>query len=267
MSDLKTENSFGHSQRSISLDGITITETEYDYEFVDWHYHENPHFTLITTGNIKQGTRREIHDCSADTLLFHNSREPHYTVKPAGVTRGFQIEIDQPWAKKFEVDLNKLPAMRKVTHPNTRLPFYNIFKESRLLDAHSTLTIDSLLMEAFETMRCVESFCVGTPGWVKRVDEILHESFERPFSLRELSNELGLHWAHLSREFPRYFRCTFGQYLRKLKVEKSLALLRNSKLSIAEITFICGFADQSHFIRCFKEFTGITPRTFRRIAK
>jgi AraC family transcriptional regulator len=265
MSYLKTANFSGRNNRSISLDGITIRETEYNYDFVDWHYHEKPPFTLITQGNIKQGSRRETYECAADTLLFHNCDEPHYTVKPAGITRGFQLEIDRPWSRKFDIDLNKLPAIKNVTHPNIRLLFYNIYKESKVFDTTSTLTIDSLLLETFETMRGVETFCTVAPGWVKKIDEILRENIDEPLSLRRLSRELDVHWAHLSRDFRRYFRCTFSQYVRKIKVEKSLALLRGTTLSLVEITFMCGFADQSHFVRCFKEFTGVTPKAFRRI--
>ena len=135
MNYLSTGTFFGHNDRTISVDGITITETKYDYEFVDWHYHENPHFTFITHGNIRQGTHRGTYECSADTLLFHNSQEPHYNVKPAGITRGFQIEVALPWYKKFEVDLDKLPPIANITQPDARLVFYNIYKEARMTDA------------------------------------------------------------------------------------------------------------------------------------
>lgn len=265
MNTPNAQNFLALDNRSVSVGGITITETQYDSEYVDWHYHENPHFTLITQGNIKQGSRRKTYDCSADTLLFHNCQEPHYTVKPAGITRGFQIEIDQPWSRNFEVNFENLPAIADLKHPTIRLLFYNIYKESKVLEPTSTLTIDSLLIETFETMRGVEAICTAAPVWVRKIDEILRESTDEPLSLRQLSRELNVHWAHVSRDFHRYFGCTFSQYIRKIKVEKSLTLLRNSRLSLAEITFICGFADQSHFVRCFKEFTGATPKAFRRI--
>ncbi len=267
MSHTNPAKSVGEHNPTLSLEGIAISETEYNNERVDWHSHDNPHFTLVTRGHIRQGTRRETFECSADTLLFHNWQEPHYNVKPAGVTRGFQVEVGASWYQKFEVDPHQLPAVAKITRPHVRLSFYNIYKETKLFDATSAFTIDSLLLDTFATMRGLETSGAGTPGWVKKLDEILHDNFDRHFSLLELSGELGVHRAHLSREFPKYFRCNFSQYVRKLKVEKSLALLRNGSLPISEITFICGFADQSHFIRCFKEFTGITPRTFRQLSK
>ncbi len=81
----------------------------------------------------------------------------------------------------------------------------------------------------------------------------------------KLSDTLNIHPAHLSREFSKYFQCGLGQYIRKLKIEKSLSLLSNKKNSLTDISFECGFSDQSHFIRCFKEMIGISPQAYRKI--
>jgi transcriptional regulator GlxA family with amidase domain len=93
----------------------------------------------------------------------------------------------------------------------------------------------------------------------------LRDSYAEKLSLRNLSNELNIHPVHLSRGFPKYFRCTFGEYVRKIRVEKSLSLLPNKNLSLTEIAFNCGFADQSHFLRCFKQINGITPSDYRKL--
>jgi AraC family transcriptional regulator len=257
---------FGHHNQTTSFDGIIATETEYDYQFVDWHYHENSYFCLINKGNCRHINKRETYECSTNSLMFHNSQEAHCNTKSGGISQVFQLELSHDWCKKFEIDLDKLPASTNISHPDSRLLFYNIYKEAKLPDNTSNLTIDALLLETFAVMRGVETFSfASTPHWVKKIDEILHENFDRPLSLQELSNELNLHFVHLSRDFPKYFRCNFSQYIRKIKVEKSLGLLRNAKLSMADIACICGFADQSHFIRCFKEFTAITPKEFRKL--
>jgi AraC-like DNA-binding protein len=259
---------FGSTHQTTSFDGITATETEYDYKFVDWHYHEHAYFSFVTRGHCRHINKQETFDCSPDSLLFHNCYEPHCNTKSTGISRGFQIELSQEWCRKFEVDLDRLPSSVRVTSPNAKLLFYNIYKESKLPDDSSNLTIDALLVETFETIRGVENFSAsGTPRWVKKIDEILHESFDQPLSLQKLSEEVDLHFVHLSRNFPRYFRCNFSQYIRKIRVEKSLSLLRNSSLTMADIAFTCGFTDQSHFIRCFKEFIGTTPKDFRRLMR
>lgn len=265
MDHFRTGQFSGQSNQTIRLDGLVATDLEYDFKFVDWHYHQNPYFSLITKGKCRDINKREAFDCSADTLLFHNCREPHYNTKDSGVSRAFQIEMKLDWRQKYEVDVEKLPRSAKVSDPNIKLLLYNIYKELMQADNASSLTVDALLVEAFE-MLCGAVTLAATkkPKWVNKLDEILHEECDRPLSLYELSKELDLHWAHLSREFPKYFRCNFSQYLRKIKVERSFAMLRKKDLSVTEIAFICGFADQSHFIRCFKEFTGATPSNFRK---
>ncbi|XHR92263.1 helix-turn-helix domain-containing protein [Mucilaginibacter sp. UC70_90] len=55
-----------------------------------------------------------------------------------------------------------------------------------------------------------------------------------------------------------------GEYIRKLRVEKSFALLADGGLSLTDIAYACGFADQSHFLRCFKQFGGSNPSAYRK---
>ena len=255
----------GDTFQTTLFDGITATETEYDYEFIDWHYHENAYFSLVTSGNCREINKRGTFDCSADSLLFHNYQEPHCNTKSGGLSRHFQLELTHDWCRRFEIDLDKLPGGSNILNPKIKLLFYNIYKEAKLFDDTSSLTIDSLLLQTFETMRGVENISAATkPKWVKKIEEILHDSSD-PASLRELSNQLALHPAHLSRDFPRYFRCNFSEYLRRIKVERALPMLRNKRFTLTDIALSCGFADQSHFIRCFKEFVGITPKVYRKI--
>ena len=89
MNYFKTGQFFGQSNQTISLDGVTVTETVYDYEFIDWHYHENPHFSFVLFGNTCEGNSRETYECSADTLLFHNYRSRITTSNQRASHAGF----------------------------------------------------------------------------------------------------------------------------------------------------------------------------------
>lgn len=267
MNSLPAGQFYGQTNQKLELNGLTITDTEYSYVFIDWHYHEHSHFELTMRGDTCAGNRRETFYCSADTLLFHNCQEPHYNVKPAGTTRGFQLEIAPQWSRQFDLNLGTLPDSTNVLHPGVKLLFYNIYKESKLADDVSALSIDALLLNMLTTMRGLAGHTENRrPTWVKTMDEMLRENFLEPPSLQTIATELNLHWAHLSREFPRYFHCNFGAYIRQIRIEKSLALLRDKDLSLTDIALQCGFADQSHFIRCFREFLGVTPKTFRKLS-
>ncbi|MEI7488703.1 MAG: helix-turn-helix transcriptional regulator [Chryseobacterium sp.] len=100
---------------------------------------------------------------------------------------------------------------------------------------------------------------------MKQIDELLHETYTEKLNLTQLSSTLNIHPMHLSRDFCKYFQCNLGDYVRKLKINKSLSILPTNEKSLTEIALECGFADQSHFIRCFKENMGLTPLKYRKI--
>ena len=143
---------------------------------------------------------------------------------------------------------------------------YQIFKESKLNDNSFEVSVNQILLNLFSQLSNQKSASDKKPIWVNRIDEILHESFTDKLNLTELSKTLNIHPVHLSRDFQKYFQCNLGEYIRKLKVEKSLFLL-NQNDSLSDVALECGFADQSHFNRCFKENIGITPLKYRNILK
>ncbi|MCA6069049.1 AraC family transcriptional regulator [Chryseobacterium sp. RG1] len=266
MKNLRNGEFFGQTNETMSFDGLTITDTEYTHPFVDWHYHENPYFTFLLQGNMTEGNKKETYDCSAGTLLYHHWEDAHYNIKPDIFTRGFHIEITKEWFEKFQLSKDLIEGSFNIKNPASKLLIHQIFKETKLNNVSFELSIHQLLLNIFNQFSHQKGNSDKKPLWVKHIDEILHEHFTEKLNLAELSQTLNIHPMHLSRDFQKYFQCNLGEYLRKLKVEKSLQLL-NKFESLSEVALECGFSDQSHFIRCFKENIGITPLKYRKILK
>jgi len=257
---------YGQTNERQHMDGITLTDTEYTHDKVDWHYHEHPYFTFILQGRLLEGNKKETYHCSPGTLLFHNWQEPHYNIKPKGFARGFHIELGQKWLADTDFDLAGLQGNIPVSNPDHKLLLYKIFRETKINDQTSSLSIQALLLQALTGMHQGQDDALKTkPAWVKRLIEILHERRAEKLSLTELAQLLDIHPVHLSRDFSKHFRCGLGDYIRKLKIERSLSLLPDKKQSLAAIAFECGFSDQSHFIRCFKNMVGASPLAYRKI--
>ncbi|MBS1730468.1 MAG: chromate resistance protein [Bacteroidetes bacterium] len=105
------------------------------------------------------------------------------------------------------------------------------------------------------------------PNWVKELKEIIQDQIDTQFTfdLKNISTHLELNPSYLSREFSKYFEdLNFGEYVRKIRIEKAIALIQNSKYSLTEIAYLSGFSDQSHFTRIFKRHTGKNPSSFRK---
>ncbi|PJJ11012.1 hypothetical protein CLU83_4496 [Flavobacterium sp. 1] len=105
------------------------------------------------------------------------------------------------------------------------------------------------------------------PVWVKDLKAIIQDQIDTQFTfdLKKISNDLELNPSYLSREFSKYFEdLNFGDYVRKLRIEKAISLIQNSAYTLTEIAYMTGFSDQSHFTRIFKQSTGKNPSSYRK---
>lgn len=266
MKYLQTGTFFGETNTTIKFAGLTLTDTEYTHPKVDWHYHENAYFTFILQGKLIEGNKKESYNCSAGSLLFHSWQEPHYNIKPEGYTRGFHLEFDENYFENLDFDTSHFQGSFKIENPDIKILLYKILRETKIYDRLTLISIQTILFDIFGKMILVaQSSSDKKPQWVKKIKEILHENYVETLSLEFLAKEANIHPIHLSRAFSKHFHCTLGEYVRKIRIEKSLSLLSDKRLSLAEIAFNCGFADQSHFGRSFKGINGVSPSEYRKL--
>lgn len=263
MKKLANGEYFGNHYNKTHFKDLVITDTEYTHAKVDWHYHENPYFTYLLQGKLFEENKKNSYYLKKGSLLFHNWQDAHYNIKPKDFTRGFHVELTDNWLEKYEINTVNLEGSLHVKNPFIKEKMNKIFFESKIKDANSQLTIEMLLIDIFSNIKPTASISkVQIPVWVNNLKEILHCKQEICTSLASLSSILNIHPVHLSREFPKYFHTTIGNYIRTQKVNKALLLITENKLSMTEICYQCGFYDQSHFITTFKKIYNHTPLQF-----
>lgn len=131
---------------------------------------------------------------------------------------------------------------------------------------HLQQPFESLLVEVFQSV-IKQKNKEKTPDWVNELKAIIQDQIDTNLSLKltDISNELNINPSYVSREFSKYFEdLSFGEYIRKLRLEKATDLLTNTKYNLTEIAFLTGFSDQSHFTRVFKQHFDIKPSEFRK---
>lgn len=67
-----------------------------------------------------------------------------------------------------------------------------------------------------------------------------------------------------ARVFRRYYGMTPGEYVRRLRLEWALERIQRTAVPLASIALECGFADQSHLTRAFRQRFGLASSRFRR---
>ena len=107
--------------------------------------------------------------------------------------------------------------------------------------------------------------CGGlSPGALRRVREHIEAHLDQKIRVTDLARIAGLSTPHFSRAFKRGLGVAPQQYAVRQRIGKATRLLRDTDLKLSEIAQAAGFADQSHFAKCFARITGTSPSAFRR---
>ncbi|RMH94857.1 AraC family transcriptional regulator [Lysobacter pythonis] len=106
-----------------------------------------------------------------------------------------------------------------------------------------------------------------SPSQLKKVDEFMRHSLARQFTFSELAAAVGLSRTVLFQRFTRTLRQTPHQYRQSMRVTQAKALIKQGGMTLAEVATACGFSDQTHMTRAFRQVLGMTPGQYRRCLK
>ncbi|MFB9864117.1 chromate resistance protein ChrB domain-containing protein [Rufibacter immobilis] len=131
---------------------------------------------------------------------------------------------------------------------------------------HTTHPTEQLFLQAYHRfLEEKKESPQKVPTWALHLKEMIQDQIDTnlTLNLKEISEALAVHPAYVSRAFSKYFdNLSFGEYIRKLRIEKALALLHTSGCSLVEVAYLTGFSDQSHFTRVFKQQMGQSPSAY-----
>jgi hypothetical protein len=131
---------------------------------------------------------------------------------------------------------------------------------------HTQAPAEQLLLEVYHKY-LKQGSTKKAPEWTTELKEMIQDQLDTnmTLSLQQVSNELEINPSYLSREFSKYFEnLSFGEYIRKMRIEKAILLMETTKYSLTEIAYLTGFSDQSHFTRIFKKQMGQLPTIYKK---
>jgi len=97
----------------------------------------------------------------------------------------------------------------------------------------------------------------------ERAKSYLEDHIGEPLAMQELARLFGMSVQHFSRCFKASTGMPPYRWLLKRRIECAKELLRNSALTLADVSFECGFTEQSHFANRFRKEVGMTPGAWR----
>lgn len=101
---------------------------------------------------------------------------------------------------------------------------------------------------------------------LEKVIFYVQNHYREKITLAKLSKLTGRSTQYIGQLFKKNAWCSFSQYLMRYRVNKAQDLLKNTDLSLTEITYETGFFDSAHFTKSFSSVVGQTPLAYRRNA-
>lgn len=83
-------------------------------------------------------------------------------------------------------------------------------------------------------------------------------------SVVQIADQLGIPRSTLLKTFAAEMKAPLGRYIRALRYNRALELLRNSELSVSEVAARCGYGELPSFSRLIRRGTGMSPLECRR---
>ena len=98
---------------------------------------------------------------------------------------------------------------------------------------------------------------------VKQINKEIHAHLYEKITPTLIAEHLSMNCSYLCNQFKKETGKTITEYINELKIYESKRLLKNTKLSLIQISTQLGFSNQSYFHIVFKKHTGMTPQEYR----
>ncbi len=251
--DLKASNFIGTNSLRLKTTLFTISVVDYVSQVTeDWHFHEQKHILAVLKGGNLESRLRSTTELKPGDITSYREGETHCNKNVAYPSKNIIVEFNEHFFNSG-TNFNNLNST-----PSTFATLVKVYYECLWYNEN---TADSIYQHLYSMF--INSLPIQFPKWLTTVKELLDDRWNEFVSLDELSLELNLHPVTISKYFSRFYDFTIAEYMRKIKVERAVQLLLRSPSRISEIAHHCGFSDQSHMTRLFKQYLGAGPRDIR----
>ncbi len=99
---------------------------------------------------------------------------------------------------------------------------------------------------------------------VKEMVGFINTHIAEKITLEDIASSGAVCQSKCCQLFRTYVGRSPAQYLQRVRIARSMELLKKEEKSITEIALECGFGSSSYYVAVFRQITGTTPRAFRK---
>lgn len=269
---VKTSNNKDLVEHGISFHWWTAERTSL-------HCHTFYEFFIITQGQALHIINGDTHEVEEGMLCLVEPNDRHKIISAPGGCIHMNICLTE---EKLSSLCNAL-GVSLYDLLNTYPKYVQLGKEEMnflikrgqtiSLIAHNAANGSHIIMSEFAA-EAVSTLCnnaviaqMDYPKWFTEVLKKIHAPENIGCSAADVYRFGGFSAPAMIRYFKLYTGKTVNEYIRHLKIDYAKEVLRDTDISLPELSNLLGYSSLSHFSRTFKEHTGISPAAYRKIKK
>lgn len=252
---------FGHYDSKIRHANLKITEKRIIESF---------EFDLLTYGDGISYIDNDSHPLSDGLLIF---RKPGQVSNSLLGFKSFYVYLDfDKNSEYYDMLLNfpnyyafidKRKYFNLFSHLISLFSKYGTDKENDLINAE-ILKLLYYMNEDKEFNASVSKNRDKSMDKIRLALDFMDENYCEKILLKDIADAINYSPYYFQRKFTEIMKISPNDYVNNLRIDQAKKLLINSNMSVAEISYACGFPSQSYFCFLFKKQLQVTPSDFRK---
>jgi len=164
---------------------------------------------------------------------------------------------------KSETDFSKIiPLISK-----SDLSISEMQKSYQQLEFYNDKKVQSIANIASMLAKYIMTENIISPNLNRNIEKAkayISANLEKRLNVQDISEHINVSKSVIYKSFHELFGCTVSEYVNSKRIEKAMDLLKNTDMSIEEISVKTGFSSSSYFTRIFTSKTGTSPLKFKK---
>lgn len=248
------------------------------------HWHDDIELIFILSGQMKYNINGEIVLLNQSEGIFVNARQLHFGYSDKKCECVFLCVLLHP----ILLCSSRIIEQKYVTPliSNEHIPFYHLKGnnewEQKILssvqniydvkdDALSELKIQrefiDLWLALCENVISIQKEQISKNHHLSILKDMLsfiNQNYSEKLSLEDIASSGNIGKTGCCAIFKKYINKTPNEYLTELRLRKAVELLKNTDMTVLEISYEVGFSGASYFAETFKKFYACTPKEYRK---
>ena len=248
-----------------------------------WHFHPEIEMVYVNKGSGRRHIGKHLSYFNNSQLILLGSNLPHNGFTDRLTSKGKETLV-QFHPELLERSFKTLPEMKNILQLLERAKKGILYKPEiktivgpkiEKLPSYEGLKRVIKLLEILEILALTNDYTLlNENGYVfetqpqdtEKIDKIfkyVNKNFQNHISLNQIADLANMTVPAFCRYFKKVTGKTFTQFVNEYRVFYASKLLTESKSSITDICFECGFNNFSHFNKVFTEVVGQSASKYR----